>query len=77
MASPKKLEEEEAQVVVLRILKEEGPMTTVQIEERVQKRGEECPDSVVLFLSKLRLKGIIKGKVSQEHRGWLWWVEEE
>jgi predicted transcriptional regulator len=77
MASPKKLEEDEARVVVLRILKEEGPMTTVQIEERVQKRGEECPDSVVLFLSKLRLKGVIKGKVSQEHRGWLWWVEEE
>lgn len=75
MRTPRKLDENEAQAMVVKILRDEGPMTTIQIEERMQKRGEECPDSVVLFLSKLRLKGVIKGKVSQEHRGWLWWVE--
>ncbi len=73
----KKLDEEEAKQVVISMLTEEGPMTTVQIEERVMKRGEECPDSVVLFLSKLRLKGVISGKVSREHKGWLWWMGEK
>ncbi|MFQ5884291.1 MAG: hypothetical protein ACE5IO_04245 [Thermoplasmata archaeon] len=77
MVPGKKLEEGEAEEVVIDMLKKEGPLTTIQIEERVQKRGEECPDSVVLFLSKLRLRGIIKGEVSREHRGWLWWVGED
>ncbi|TET91389.1 MAG: hypothetical protein E3J35_02950 [Methanomassiliicoccales archaeon] len=77
MVPGKKLEDGEAEEVVIEILRKEGPLTTVQIEERVQKRGEECPDSVVLFLSKLRLKGIIKGEVSREHRGWLWWVGDK
>lgn len=73
----KKLDEQEAEQVVITMLKEEGPMTTIQIEERVMKRGEECPDSVVLFLSKLRLRGLIKGEVSREHKGWLWWIGEK
>jgi hypothetical protein len=73
----KKLDEEEAEQVVILLLAKEGPMTTVQIEERVMRRGEECPDSVVLFLSKLRLRGVIKGEVSREHRGWLWWIGEK
>lgn len=73
----KKLDEEEAEKVVITMLEEEGPMTTIQIEERVMKRGEECPDSVVLFLSKLRLRGVIKGEVSREHRGWLWWIGDK
>ncbi len=73
----KKLDEDEAEQVVIMLLTKEGPMTTVQIEERVMKRGEECPDSVVLFLSKLRLRGIIKGEVSRQHKGWLWWIGEK
>ncbi len=77
MVPGKKLEDGEAEEVVIEILRKEGPLTTVQMEGRVQKRGEECPDSVVLFLSKLRLKGIIKGEVSREHRGWLWWVGDK
>ena len=77
MVERKKLDEEEAEQVVIVLLTEEGPMTTIQIEERVMKRGEECPDSVVLFLSKLRLRGVIKGEVSREHKGWLWWIGEK
>ena len=41
------------------------------------KKGKECPDTVVLFLSKLRLKRVIKGEVSEKHKGWLWWVGEQ
>jgi hypothetical protein len=76
MVERKKLDMDEAVRVVIELLDKEGPMTTVRIEERIMKRGEECPDTVVLFLSKLRLKGIIRGEVSEEHRGWLWWVEK-
>lgn len=77
MVERKKLDDEEAEQVVIVLLTKEGPMTTIQIEERVMNRGEECPDSVVLFLSKLRLRGVIKGEVSREHKGWLWWIGEK
>lgn len=77
MDKPKKLDEKEATQVVISLLTEEGPMTTVQIEEKIQKRGEECPDSVALFLSKLRLRGVIGGEVSRERKGWLWWIGEK
>ena len=73
----KKLDMDEAVKVVVELLGKEGPMTTIQIEERIMKRGEECPDTVVLFLSKLRLKRVIKGEVSVKHKGWLWWVGEQ
>jgi hypothetical protein len=73
----KKLDMDEAVKVVVELLEKEGPMTTLQIEARIMKRGEECPDTVVLFLSKLRLKRVIKGEVSEKHKGWLWWVGEQ
>lgn len=68
---------DEAVKVVVELLENEGPMTTLQIEQRIMKRGEDCPDTVVLFLSKLRVKRVIKGEVSEKHRGWLWWVGEQ
>jgi hypothetical protein len=68
------LSEPEAEKFVMTLLKERGSMTTKEIEQIARKEGKRCPDETVLFLTKLRFKGKIKGELSQEKRGWLWWV---
>jgi hypothetical protein len=68
--------ENEAIELVLSILKSAGkPLTTKEIEEETRKRLAQCPDKTPIFLNRLRLKGTIKGQLSPERRGWIWWVE--
>jgi hypothetical protein len=70
------LSEEEAIELILSILKAAGkPLTTREIEEQTQKRLVQCPDKTPVFLNRLRLKGIVKGELSPERRGWIWWIE--
>jgi len=70
------LSEEEAIEFILSILKAAGkPLTTREIEEEAQKRLVQCPDKTPVFLNRLRLKGIVKGELSPERRGWIWWIE--
>lgn len=64
----------EAEGYVLRVLKERGPMTTMQIEKMARNEHKRCPDQTVMFLTKMKRKGLIKGEASLEKRGWLWWV---
>lgn len=68
------LSEPEAERYVVDILKARGPMTTRDIETFARQEGKRCPDETVLFLTKLKSKGIINGAISQEKRGWIWWV---
>jgi hypothetical protein len=69
--------ENEAIELVLSILKSAGkPLTTKEIEEETRKRLVQCPDKTPIFLNRLRLKGTIKGQLSPERRGWIWWVEK-
>jgi len=71
------LSEEEAIELVLSILKAAGkPLTTREIEEETKKRLVQCPDKTPVFLNRLRLKGMIKGQLSPERRGWIWWIEK-
>jgi hypothetical protein len=35
-----------------------------------------CPDSTVVFLNRLRIKGRVNGERSRERRGWIWWVDD-
>jgi hypothetical protein len=71
------LTEDEAIELVLSILKAAGkPLTTKEIEEETKKRLVQCPDKTPIFLNRLRLKGAIKGQLSPERRGWIWWVEK-
>lgn len=58
----------------MEILKEGKPLTTIEIEKRFRSEKAECPDSAALFLNKMRLQGKICGKLSVEHKGWLWWI---
>ena len=70
------LSEKEAIELILSILKATGkPLTTREIEEQTQKRLVQCPDKTPVFLNRLRLKGIVKGELSPERRGWIWWIE--
>jgi len=70
------LGEDEAIQLVLSILRASGkPLTTKEIEEETRKRLVQCPDKTPVFLNRLRLKGVIKGQLSPERRGWVWWIE--
>lgn len=72
------LSEKEAIELILSILKTAGkPLTTREIEEQTQKKLVQCPDKTPVFLNRLRLKGIVKGELSPERRGWMWWIESK
>jgi len=71
-----KLTEEESLELIISILKTAGkPLTTRDVEGEIRKRLVSCPDSLPVLLNRLRLKGLVKGHLSPEHRGWIWWVE--
>jgi len=73
-----KLNEKEATKIILSILKKaEKPLSTRDIEGETRKLLIACPDNTPVFLNRLRLKGIIKGQLSPERRGWIWWIEKE
>ncbi len=73
----RRLEEQEATDLVLQVLKEAGrPLTTREVQAEAEKKLVRCPDSTVVFLNRLRMKGVIKGERSKERRGWVWWVED-
>jgi repressor of nif and glnA expression len=74
---PEVLNEKDAEKMILSVLgKADGPLTTRKIEEIVQGKGKQCPDSAVRFLNKMRYKDKIKGELSMEHKGWIWWIEK-
>jgi len=76
LMSLKKLSEKEAIESIVSLLKEAGkPLTTREIEEKTRKRMVSCPDKIPVFLNRLRLKGVVKGQLSAERRGWVWWIE--
>ena len=68
------MNDEVAQAFVISLLKEQGPLSTMQIEKLARKEHKRCPDQTVVFLTKMRKKGMIKGDASMEKRGWVWWV---
>jgi hypothetical protein len=65
---------ERAESYVIALLRERGPMSTMEIEKSGREEHKRCPDQTVIFLTKMRRKGLIKGEASLEKRGWLWWV---
>jgi predicted transcriptional regulator len=72
----RRLEGDEAIQTIVDILKEaEAPLTTRQVQEETQKRMVRCPDTTIVFLNRLRQKGVIKGERNKEARGWVWWLD--
>ena len=72
----KVMSEREAEAFVISLLRENGPLTTMEIEQFSRRKERRCPDQTVLFLAKMRNKGLIEGEASVEKRGWLWRVPQ-
>ena len=69
------LKGEVADELIIQLLKEVGrQLTTREVQEETQKRIIRCPDSTVVFLNKLRLRGIVNGEILKERCGWIWWI---
>ena len=67
----------EAVDLILQVLGEAGePLTTREVQAETEKRLVRCPDSTVVFLNRLRIKGIINGERSRERRGWIWRLKD-
>jgi glucose-6-phosphate-specific signal transduction histidine kinase len=61
---------------IMSILKKANePISTRKVGEEMQKLQLRCPDSTIVFLNRLRKRGHIRGKLSKEQRGWIWWVD--
>ncbi len=74
--SLRKLGGNEAVNLILKVLVEAGkPLTTREVQAETERRLVRCPDSTVVFLNRLRIKGLINGERSRERKGWIWWVE--
>jgi hypothetical protein len=72
----RKLDGDEAVNLILDVLKKaDEPLTTREIQLETEKRRVQCPDSTIVFLNRLRLKGIVHGQMSKERRGWIWWID--
>jgi hypothetical protein len=55
-----------------------APMTTGEVAGRLDGRlGPRCPDDTAKALNRLRRRGLVKGRVSAEAGGWVWWADEE
>ena len=73
---PKELRGEEADQLIIQLLRDAGrPLTTREVQAETEKRLVRCPDSTVVFLNKLRIRGEIKGERSSEKKGWVWWIQ--
>jgi hypothetical protein len=64
----------EAEAWVVGILRARGPLSTMEVERIANLDRKRCPDQTVLFLTKMRGRGLIEGEVSTEKRGWVWQV---
>jgi repressor of nif and glnA expression len=73
----KKLSGKEGTDLIIKILKEaQRPLSTREIQQETQKRLVRCPDSTIVYLNRLRLKGVINGERRKEMRGWVWWIDD-
>jgi len=63
-----------AEAFVIELLRARGPLSTMDIEKSARKEHKKCPDHTVIFLTKMKRKGLIRGEASIERRGWVWWV---
>ncbi|MDR1403993.1 MAG: hypothetical protein LBJ20_00260 [Candidatus Methanoplasma sp.] len=53
-------------------------VTTKEASDRLDNLfGYRCPDDIAKTLSKLRKTGLIKGEISMDAGGWIWWADEE
>jgi hypothetical protein len=69
---------DEGEMLILSIVrKKTGRMTTWELDSEIRSTDSGCPDEIVVFLARMRQKGMIRGEISQERRGWVWWLGNE
>ena len=68
------MDESAAESFVVSLLKARGPLSTMQVEKLARSEHKRCPDQTVIFLTKMKRKGLVKGEASIERRGWVWWA---
>ncbi|MCX6653359.1 MAG: hypothetical protein NT137_08445 [Methanomassiliicoccales archaeon] len=61
---------------IIRALKDRE-MTTKEIQRALGPVVGQCPDEIARELARMRRQGLIKGEVSQEKGGWVWWAEKK
>lgn len=53
-------------------------VTTKEVERRLAGLfNYHCPDDFAKTMTKLKQVGLVKGEVSIEKGGWVWWVDDE
>ena len=68
-------EDDDAVKAILGILRKAGkPVSTRDVGLEMQKLQLRCPDSTIVFLNRLRQRGLIQGERNKEERGWVWWT---
>ena len=69
--------EKEGPDLIKSILREAGGSLTPRgLQDEVRKVIPRCLASSVVCLNILRIAGAIKGKRSEEKKGWIWWIED-
>ncbi|NLU45524.1 MAG: hypothetical protein GXX87_01035 [Euryarchaeota archaeon] len=54
------------------------PLTTGEVIGRLDDQfRHRCPDDMAKALNRLRRRGLIKGEVSADAGGWVWWTDAE
>ena len=69
--------QKETEEFILELLGKGEPLTVQEIEEAASDSSMNCPDELIRFLSRMKAKGLIKGKVSAERKGWVWYIERD
>lgn len=53
-------------------------VTTKEAAARLESVFQyRCPDDLAKTLTKFRREGFVKGEVSFEDGGWIWWADDE
>lgn len=62
--------------LIVRLL-QDRVLTTIEVSQLLEQADAACPDDLARTLNIMRRKGFIKGAVSTERGGWVWWVEDK
>ncbi len=53
-------------------------VTTKEATDRLEEAFKyRCPDDLAKTFMKYRKAGLLKGQVSMDRGGWVWWVDDE
>jgi len=58
--------------MIMGLLKENGELSTTEIESEFTRKGESCPDGAVKHLMRLKARGLVSGRIDKEKKGWVW-----